>query len=239
MKNSNPAVQIIRSWLGSGQLQARPIESGGFTSLTKKQRTVFAASVESAARGILAIAEADPKGLCVCLVPEGSHFFPSCGNGDMQTVAVFNCDHLLQTELPGQEMLSPSGSLKVKALTLQCSTDTSHGRPAQLGIVVAPRSCHYDPLEALGYAAAFIDVHGDCMGRRQTPISINPKGYLAFTLGLQPMHEAVNQMTSGGHLDTALGFPMAATCLQQAVPLLEPYLRGLAVALAQQKVDLH
>lgn len=239
MKNVNAAVRLVQDWLNSGQLKARPAEIGGFTPIDQRQRAVFAASVESAARGILAMAKADKNRHCVHVVPPGSHLFKgSKSAGSTNMVAVFNCDHLLETELPGQELLSPDGSLKVRALTLKGSVDAERGSPAELGIVMAPRSSRFEPLDAIGYAAAFVDVHGSCLGHRHTPLAIKPNGYLAYTLGLQPLHFAVNHMDSTGHLDTALGFPMAASCLAEALPQVEGYLSGLATALAQQKVDL-
>ncbi len=253
------AAEILKKWLRSGCLQSqyqayvdslasmkdswynRTMNEKGpeaaRAELAQLRRSEFAASIESVARGMLAMAQADPEGKTtqVLILGEKSQF-PRHWSLDQSapTVVVFN------RQAPGCGCNAPEGSdvwslhgrMWLKAVTLQAGRLYNGGSVAKLGLVLPQRVNTDDKAWKEGFTVATIDLEGSVNAERLSPNGFPRDGYLMYELGLTSLEDALYCLkSSGGHFDDAMGFPGARDYLANALPALASYFTALAASL--------
>lgn len=238
----------LSNWIGEGMLASRAedyandlrrneqsfyhktlVQHG--TELQRRCVREFAASIESTARGMLALAEIDREEnrIVHCVGHEERSPFPQCSSmtGISEMVIVLNPDPPgcgCQAPEHG-DIFAPWGSLGLIAVTLQVGRDAKGGIAAQLGLVLPLRG--RDAPEE-GFAIVTFDRVGHGMPHTYRPRLV--KGtYLQYTLGLIPKEEIAEAFRSmGGGIDSAVGFPDATRYLGEHLPHLGQYFTELA-----------
>lgn len=193
-------------------------------------RFEFAAGIESVVRGMLALAQSDPKGEITHVIDVDAYNRDMLGHPlplkmPLPTPLVLIMNRSIGFALPeGAREFSSGGLLGIEAFSIVESVSGE----TQLGIVLSQKnkqSLNSDQF-AVGYAVVTINLNGSERYHYYSA-GFDQRQYFRYRLGLSDL-KLEESCGSGGRLDEQLGFPGASDYLAKALPRLGKYLIELA-----------
>lgn len=257
--SSNEVVRVLQQMIASGSLRPkhedslqewRECKDGWYAKTLKEQGRdaaeakltayatesgipILAPAVESTARGVLALAQADVKNEYVefgsmssgvphdCHLPNASHprlivafnpRIPGCG-----------CTQPTHSEIWGLH-----GALKLCAITLSFDEGNMHAG-ATLGLYFAAREKSVN--SEAGFSLVTIKQEGAYRAESQVP-RVDSAAYLGYVLGMNSLVDTVRTSSLAGSLNAVLGFPGAEQYLLNHLGSLGDYLASAAERLS-------